>query len=215
MEFEEESLEVVKTARYVLSPHDPEKVKEIWFVCHGYGQLAPYFLRHFEPIFQEDRAIVAPEGLHRFYLRGSGGRVGATWMTKEEREKDIEDYVRYLDRLYDLVMQAHLGKDVRVRVLGFSQGVATVCRWMANARSRADELILWAGVLPPDLDLSVDKRVFQRMRIKILVGDSDEYRSDERIVEEERILSEHNISYQFIEFEGTHRIEEEALKGLL
>lgn len=215
MELEEGSLDVLKTARYAVSPHDKEKVKEIWFVCHGYGQLAPKFLLHFRSIFQKDRAIIAPEGLHRFYLKGTGGRVGASWMTKEEREKDIQDYVRYLDQLYDQVMREYLGKEVYVRVLGFSQGVATVCRWMANARSRADELILWAGVFPPDLDLFVNKRAFQRMRVRVLVGDKDEYRSDERIAEEQRIFEEHDIPYEFMEFEGKHRIEEAPLKALV
>lgn len=215
MKIREEALEVPKTARYVVSPVDMEKVREVWFVCHGYGQLAPEFLESFQSIFREDRMIVAPEGLHRFYLKRTNGKVGASWMTKEERETDIQDYVRYLDQLYDQVMEEFLGKDVIVKVLGFSQGVATVCRWMANARSRADELILWAGVIPPDLDLSMDKRAFQRMRLRIVVGDADEYRSEEHIAEEEELLKKHGISYEFMEFEGTHRIEEEPLKRIV
>ncbi|MFB6257939.1 MAG: alpha/beta hydrolase [Flavobacteriales bacterium] len=214
MELQERTLEVLKSARYAVSPCDPEKVKEVWFVCHGYGQLAPAFLEDFEPIFQEDRMIIAPEGLHRFYLKGTGGKVGASWMTKEEREKDIQDYVRYLDQLYDHTLHDLIGREIRIRILGFSQGVATVCRWMAHARSRADELILWAGVFPPDLDLSIDKRVFQRMRIRLLVGDQDEYRSQEKLTEEARKFQEHDIPYEFREFEGSHRIEELPLKAL-
>lgn len=136
-------------------------------------------------------------------------------MTKEDRETDINDYVRYLDDLYDSVMREHIGQDVRIRVLGFSQGVATVCRWMAQARSRADELILWAGVFPPDLDLTVNKRIFQRMRVRILVGDSDEYRDEESLSKEVEMLKEHDIPYEFQEFQGKHEIQETALKGLL
>ncbi len=158
--------------------------------------------------------IVAPEGLHRFYLKGTGGKVGASWMTKEEREADIADYVRYLDRIYDEVLHDLIGREIRIKVLGFSQGVATVCRWMAAGRSRADEMILWAGVIPPDLDLSVDKRIFQRMDLTLLVGSQDEYRSDDRISQEAELLQEHGIPYRFHEFEGTHRIEEEPLKAL-
>lgn len=214
MDIQESSLEVLKTARYAISPCDPEQVKEVWFVCHGYGQLAPNFLRHFSPIFQEDRMIIAPEGLHRFYLKGTGGKVGASWMTKEERETDIQDYIRYLDQLYDNAMHDFIGKEVRIRVLGFSQGVATVCRWMAHARSRADELILWAGIIPPDIDLSVDKRAFQRMKMTLLVGDQDEYRTEEKLSEEGKVLKAHDIPYEFIEFEGQHRIEEVPLKRL-
>ncbi len=214
MDIKERSLEVLKKARYAVSPCEPEQVKEVWFVCHGYGQLAPNFLRHFKPVFQKDRMIIAPEGLHRFYLKGTGGKVGASWMTKEEREADIQDYIRYLDQLYDSTLHDFIGKEVLIRVLGFSQGVATVCRWMAHARSRADELVLWAGVIPPDLDLNVDKRSFQRMKITLLVGNEDEYRSEQNLFEEEEKLKEHGIPYEFIEFEGAHRIEEAPLKQL-
>lgn len=214
MDIQESSLDVLKTARYASSPCDPDRVKEVWFVCHGYGQLAPNFLRHFSPIFRDDRMIIAPEGLHRFYLKGAGGKVGASWMTKEERETDIQDYIRYLDHIYDRTMHDFIGKEVRIRVLGFSQGVATVCRWMAQARSRADELILWAGVIPPDLDLKVNKRAFQRMKMTLLIGDQDEYRTEERVYEEGKILKEQGIPYELIEFQGEHRIEEAPLKEL-
>lgn len=211
---QERDLEVIKTARYAESAFEAEKVKEVWFVCHGYGQLAPEFLEAFEPVSRSDRRIVAPEGLHRFYLKGTGGRVGASWMTKEEREKDIQDYLRYLDELYDRVMHEHIGQDVRIRVLGFSQGVATVCRWMAQARSKADELILWAGVFPPDIDLKLNKRAFQRMRIRVLVGDRDEYREEGKLEKELALFKDHEIPYELFEFEGGHRIEEKPLKAL-
>ena len=40
--------------------------------------------------------IIAPQGLHKFYLEGTSGRVGASWMTKENREDDIKNYLVYL-----------------------------------------------------------------------------------------------------------------------
>jgi hypothetical protein len=50
---------------------------------------------------------VAPEGLSRFYFEGGfhgpGSKVGATWMTREDRLAKIEDYVGYLDALHDAV----------------------------------------------------------------------------------------------------------------
>jgi hypothetical protein len=52
----------------------------VWFVCHGYGQLAAYFIRHFAFLTENAPAtvVIAPEGLSRFHLSGNGGRVGAT-----------------------------------------------------------------------------------------------------------------------------------------
>jgi predicted esterase len=127
----------------------------VWFVCHGYGQLAAYFVRHFRVLTDADptTVIIAPEGLSRFYLNGTGGRVGATWMTKEDRLAEIDDYVAYLNQLADQVLAA-APADVRITVLGFSQGAATVSRWLARARFRPARLVLWAGSFPPDMEFA-------------------------------------------------------------
>ncbi len=97
----EHHITVARTARY-FTIGDPAAT-EIWFVCHGYGQLAARFLKRFEPITEGARLVVAPEGLSRFYV-GSGERrdqpVGATWMTREDRLHEIADYVKYLDAVY-------------------------------------------------------------------------------------------------------------------
>ncbi|MFW6202332.1 MAG: hypothetical protein ACOC8B_07130, partial [Gemmatimonadota bacterium] len=85
--------------------------REIWFVCHGYRQLAGRFVRRFAPLDDGNRLIVAPEALSRFYLDDDGGphgpdaRIGATWMTRADRENEIRDYVDYLDTLYERVFE--------------------------------------------------------------------------------------------------------------
>src|SRR6266550_3439645 len=133
-EVSEHHLSVARTARYY-TLGEPGAT-EVWFVCHGYGQLAGRFLRRFEPIADGSRLVVAPEGLNRFYV-GSGEHrdqpVGATWMTREDRLNEIADYVKYLDAVYADVFG---GKPTaaRVRALGFSQGAATASRWVARAR---------------------------------------------------------------------------------
>ena len=72
-----------RTARYyTLDP--AEAVREVWFVLHGYGQLAGAFLRHFERLQDGARLFIAPEALSRYYLPGHQ-RVGASWMTREDR----------------------------------------------------------------------------------------------------------------------------------
>src|SRR5207237_10690301 len=102
------------------------------------------------------RHLVAPEGLSRFYV-GEGAterRVGASWMTREDRLAEIEDYVRYLDAVYDDVFGRLDRARVTVHALGFSQGAATVSRWTAMGTSRIDRVLLWGGELPPDLELA-------------------------------------------------------------
>ncbi|MGH9418647.1 MAG: alpha/beta hydrolase, partial [Thermoanaerobaculia bacterium] len=84
-----------------------EALSEVWIVCHGHGQLAARFLSRFVPIERSDRLFVAPEALSRYYLQPPRGGphapnapIGATWMTSEDRDCEIADYVGYLDLLY-------------------------------------------------------------------------------------------------------------------
>src|SRR5690554_4646496 len=142
MEFKATSnqLSVSKTARYYTAGTLDKKTKTIWFVCHGYGQLAKYFIQNFKVLDNGENFIVAPEALSRFYLQGFSGRVGATWMTKEDRENDIKDYNAYLSTLYKKVMKDIPLENVKINILGFSQGVSTVCRWVVSEKIKFDKL---------------------------------------------------------------------------
>src|SRR5467141_3346918 len=149
-----------RSARY-FTLGSAEEAADLWFVCHGYGQLASRFLERFRVVAAERRCIVAPEGLSRFYLTESPTerRVGASWMTREDRLHEIDDYVHYLDAVYDNITLPN----ARVTALGFSQGSATVCRWAAFGSTRIERLIVWGGEVPPDLDLS-QRKTAERLR---------------------------------------------------
>src|SRR5438132_10238899 len=108
-----------RTARF-FTLGSPERSTDLWIVCHGYGQLASRFLERFRPIEAEQRCIVAPEGLSRFYLTESPTerRVGASCISRQEPPHEIDDYVRYLDGVYTKVVL----RTARLTALGFSQG---------------------------------------------------------------------------------------------
>ena len=74
---------------------------------------------------------MAPEGLSRFYLDAGAGKVGASWMTKEDRAHEIEDYLSYLEQV-----RAAIIPPVPLTILGFSQGVATAARWAVATAPR-------------------------------------------------------------------------------
>ncbi len=197
-----------RSARY-FTLGSPEQAADVWFVCHGYGQLASRFLERFRPIEAERRCIVAPEGLSRFYLTESPTerRVGASWMTREDRLHEIDDYVRYLDGVYAQVVP----RTVRVTALGFSQGTATACRWTALGSSRVDRLIVWGGEVPPDLDL-------KRLRVPSLTlvyGTRDEFFTPKIIAASESRLREHKIAYELVPFDGGHEVDEATLRLLI
>jgi len=205
---QEHTITAARTARY-FTLGGPERAEEVWFVCHGYGQLAARFLERFRVLESPARCIVAPEALSRFYLSENPAerRVGASWMTKEDRLHEIDDYVRYLDAVYARVAPA--GK--RVTALGFSQGTATLCRWAAFGTSRIDRLILWGGEVPPDLDL-------ERLRVPqltLVYGTRDEFFTPKVVAANEARLREHGISYELRSFEGGHEIHAATLGSLL
>lgn len=148
LDVHEHRLQVPRTARYC-QLGELATARQLWLVCHGYGQLAPYFIRHFRAAAAQvpGTVVVAPEGLSRFYLQGNGGRVGATWMTSEDRLTEIEDFSHYLDALLRQLLPA-CPPDVQVTVLGFSQGATTASRWLLRGSFTPAHLILWAGTFP-------------------------------------------------------------------
>lgn len=237
----ERHIRVARTARYhVLG--DAESAREVWFVLHGYRQLARRFIRRFGALAGagEWRAIVAPEALSRFYIEDGGrevspapemaphdadSRVGATWMTRADREHEIRDYVEYLDRLAEATLSGGAARvkaarpsaasvdsgGRRVVVLGFSQGAETASRWATYGRIRPAELVLWAGGLAEDLDPMRASEALAPVRVRFVVGDEDRWAA-QRSASSERRLRELGLEPERIGYRGGHEIAAEALR---
>jgi predicted esterase len=196
-------------------------LSEVWIVCHGQGQLASRFLARFIPIEREDRLIVAPEGLSRYYLAPPQGGshppntpVGATWMTSEDRECEIEDYVGYLDLLHDEIFSVVRRESVRLWVLGFSQGTATVARWVARGKVDPDRVVLWAGLLPPELTTKDAAVLTRRAPLTVVLGRHDDFAKPELVVAQESRLKDLGLSHETIRFDGGHEIIPDTLRSL-
>jgi len=196
-------------------------LSEVWIVCHGHGQLAARFLTRFLPIEREDRLFIAPEALSRYYLNPpvagphpAKSPVGATWMTSEDRECEIEDYVRYLDFLHDEIFSVIARDTVRVWVLGFSQGTATVARWVTRGKVEPDRVVFWAGVLPPEVDAQSAALLTRRAPIALVLGRQDEFATPELIMAQEARLKELGVAYETIRFDGGHEIDPDTLRTL-
>ncbi|MFQ5510471.1 MAG: alpha/beta hydrolase [Candidatus Krumholzibacteriia bacterium] len=214
----ERSLAVHRTARYAVLGGANEHPGEVWFVCHGYRQLARSFLGYFAAIDDGSRVIVAPEALSRFYVEGAdkGGAdavVGASWMTREDRRHEISDYVSYLDTVYAKTFEGIDRSAVRVTILGFSQGAATVCRWIDGGRVRSDRLILWGGMVPQDVDWSNEAPV-RKPALFLVVGAQDEYATPAAVAEGEKRLRQNRLPYELVRFEGGHHLNKHVLQRL-
>ena len=216
----EHHLPVTRTARYFTLGEMGEGVRDVWFGCHGYGQLAAGFVRHLEPLADPHRLVVVPEALSRFYLgdhtqpAGPHSKVGASWMTRDDRLTDIADYVAYLDTLYDSIFTAISRERVTVHALGFSQGTATATRWLVTGRSRADRLILWGAPLPADLDLKGDGRRLRDLDLTLVAGERDQFLTPKVLSGDETRLKDAGIPYRLVRFAGGHEIDGGTLRRL-
>ncbi len=213
---QEHRLAVTRQARYFT--RGATRPVDVWFVCHGYAQLAARFLEKFDVLDDGRRYLVAPEGLSRFYVTDSPAerRVGASWMTRDDRLSEIEDYVRYLDAVHDDVFRVLDRSQVRLHALGFSQGAPTVSRWAALGKARVDRLVLWGGEFPPDLDLTLAP-VAARLRaaqLTLVYGRSDQFITPKVLAETGKRLQAHGIPHQEIAFEGGHEIDDRVLHEL-
>lgn len=212
---DEHRLTTVRRARYYTEGAAGGDAPEVWIVLHGFSQLAAPFLTYFRHIATPSRLVVAPEALNRFYVQpGSSSsrvdaRVGTTWMTREDRDNEILDYVDFLDAVYATTVPA----TARVSVLGFSQGAATAARWLAMGRSRAHRLIVWAGQLPPDLDLA---RLRERLDAGVVLvqGTEDEYTAWVREGGNRDRLLAASVPVENATFEGGHRMDAATLRQL-
>lgn len=208
-----------RTARYFTLGDIGPATRDVWIVCHGYGQLAAEFLAEFAGVAADDRVIVAPEALSRFYpgdptgRHGRDARVGASWMTREDRLSEIGDYVTYLDGLADELL-AGAPETARFRALGFSQGASTVCRWIAQGRRKPDELIVWAGEMTFDLD---DAALGDRLRgvmVRLVGGLRDRLVPAALLDRQHERLRRAGIEAEVHRFDGSHRLDRQTLSDL-
>jgi predicted esterase len=215
----ERHIPVARSARYYLLGENGPQVDDVWFVCHGYGQLAGDFIREFECIAAPNRLVVAPEALSRYYISTAPGfhsaeaKVGATWMTREDRDVEIADYVAYLDTLYAEILDG-LEMPAKVTVLGFSQGGTTASRWLMRGSTRASRLVLWGSLLAGDADLAEAAKLFRDVELSIVYGTRDQLANAEMIADYENVLRNHSIRYRLAAFEGGHRMDRDTLKDL-
>lgn len=207
-------IKISKTARYFTLGKPSPKIESVWFVFHGYGQLAGQFIEKFTVLDDGKNFVIAPEGLHRFYLKGFFSEVGASWMTKEERLNDIDDYVNYLDQIYWNELQRFDISKVIINFLGFSQGCATACRWLALGNSTAHNLFLIGGSLPLDIDFKTKNTLLNSVSINLAVGRKDQFINKDALKDEEERLRKNKINFNVFLYDGKHDFDDDVILKL-
>lgn len=201
-----------RTARYFTlgNTQNPSKV---WVVLHGYGFLGSAFIKEFASHVKDDTLIIAPEGLSRFYAKGLGGDVVASWMTREDRMADITDNITYLDTLYSEVIQP-LG-NVELNGLGFSQGVATLTRWATMGLPKFKTLVLHSGDIPNDLNVDDTVALSKQTELHVIYGTEDPLIPAGYTDMLKTMLGNWGVEFKHQTFDGKHEINQGVLAQFL
>jgi len=86
---------------------------------------------------------------------------------------------------------------------------------LCQGKSKADHLVMWAGMFPPDLQFEIDKKVFQQMQVQLVIGDQDEFLQPELLNQQIEMLQSNAIPFELVRFSGTHTIDVDVLKSLV
>jgi predicted esterase len=150
--------------------------------------------------------------LSYFYKKGFSGPVGASWMTKLHREAQIADYAAYLQQLYEH-FTAQLPPTVRIVLLGFSQGTATICRYLLRHKPEFHDLVLWGGLPPEDLDYGANRDYLSSKKLYLLYGADDPFLSEERLAELQEIEAKSGVDFDETSYQGGHEIPPDVLNA--
>ena len=213
-----ESIEVRRTALVAsVGPAPGPGVRELWYILHGQAMRAAAFLETARALDDGSRLLVAPEALNRHYQGPVAARdapVGATWMTRAEREAEIRDYVAYLDDVHAMLTAQFGGRTPPVTILGFSQGGSTGVRWAASGHVRIARLIVWAASLPPEVDYAALYGRQGRPRVTYVAGTRDVYITPKVLDAQHAMLRDANIPFDAVAFDGGHRLDDVALRAV-
>jgi predicted esterase len=188
-----------------------QHAKTVWYVIHGFGQLAGEFIKQFEYLVNENAVVIAPEGLSRSYF---GSKTGASWMTKEDRENEIKDYVEYLDNLHAEILSKTVG-ELNVNILGFSQGVHTAARWFSLGKFQFQNLFLCSSDFPRDADFTKLREKLVKAKCYYMCGDDDEFITADAFEGGKNLLSENNIPFEAFYFAGKHVLNHDIIKRII
>jgi predicted esterase len=190
---------------------DLETASEAWIILHGFGMLAQGILHWFRKAERPGRVLIAPEGLSRFYIEEKGvRRIGASWMTREDRDHEVEDLLGYLDR----VATGLVDPATPIQLHGFSQGVAAAARWTARRTRPVSRLVCWAGGFPEDVTPERLLPALGGQPVHLVVGDRDIWVKPEQVAADAARLEAGGVPVVRHHFSGGHRVDDGVLAAL-
>ena len=190
-----------------------DKTKNIWLVFHGIGYLSKYFLKYFNELNAEENYIVAPQAPSKYYLGSKYKHVGASWLTKENTKKEIENVMHYLDTV---LKNEDFPIDKNLLILGYSQGVSIALRYVASRKLKCSKLVLMSGGIPSELEEDNFEFLKENTKVSLVYGTQDEYLNEKVMENEKKHFYElFGNSAKIISFEDGHIFKKELLNEFL
>ena len=180
------------------------KTKTVWFVCHGMGYLSRYFINYFKELNVDENYIISPQAQSKYYIAPKFKHVGSSWLTKENTIAETENVMSY----FDAVLKAEqLSKGINLIVLGYSQGVSVVMRYVAKRQLHCSKLVLMSGGIPKELVAKDFDFLNEKTKVSLIYGKQDEYMNEERMVyEKQRAIELFEKEVDIISFDGKHEV---------
>src|SRR5206468_10047629 len=141
--------------------------------------------------------LISIQGLNRFYQRRTN-EVIAGWMTRQHRDLAIQDNLRYVASVVDLVGREWPAAPVTVYA-GFSQGVAMAFRAAASALPAASAVIAVVGDVPPEIEPAALRRIG---RVLLCHGQRDPWYTAEIFEQDRQRLREAGVDVHSVDFDG-------------
>ena len=205
----EKSVSYKSTNTYETLNDLTDKTKNVWIVFHGIGYLSKYFLKYFDELNAIDNYIIAPQAPSKYYLNNSYKHVGASWLTKENTETEIVNNLNYLDAILE---EETILSSLNIIIFGYSQGVSMAARWVAQRKIVCDQLVLYAGGIPNELNENDFAHLETNTQITIIIGNQDEYLTKERLSierEKSRTIFKGRVKEHI--FDGGHIVKKNLL----
>ena len=187
------------------------KTKNIIFACHGMGYLSRYFLKYFKGLNSDDNYIIIPQAQSKYYIAPKMKHVGASWLTKENTLKEMENIKSY----FDSVLSNEKIENLNFIFLGYSQGVSVAMRYLAKRKIIVSKLILMSGGIPKELTPKDFKYLKNKAAIYYVYGDKDEYITEGFLNSEKKRLENLFSNINYIEFDGSHEIKTEIIESII
>ena len=189
----------------VFSSGNIKTADEVWLLFHGYGQDIKTFFEPFKQL-NSKKVFIIPEGISLFYQKGIHGKVGASWMTSENRKLEIIDQYNYLN----LVFKEYQLIKKKINIFAFSQGAPVAARWIEEFKIEVNRLIFWSGNIPESIANNLNGSV-NVQNPEFYVGKKDQFAS----LKIWMTFFEKHTHFKPVFYEGNHFFTEKELADFI